>query len=195
LFSGRRANRAAWGVQWVVALSVAAMALSFSSTSHQRVKSLPVVTPLYGIWRVEEFAVDGEVRPPLLTDPVRWQRVIITSPETLTVQAMDGNFSPYAVAIDTMKSSLRLKSVDAVGTSSPWWSEWNPLFTTNGAQWAGASDFTYDRGAPDRVTIHGAMNGHQLRMVLAKEDRRFALETRPFRWINDEADLFSERAF
>jgi hypothetical protein len=108
---------------------------------------------------------------------------------------MDGTFSPYAVAIDTMKSSLRLKGVEVAGTSSPWWSEWNPLFTTNSAQWAGASDLTYDRRAPDHVTIHGAMNGHRLRAVLAKEDRRFALETRPFRWINDEADLFSERAF
>lgn len=31
--------------------------------------------PFYGIWTVEELAVDGVARPPLLTDATRWRRV------------------------------------------------------------------------------------------------------------------------
>jgi hypothetical protein len=31
--------------------------------------------PLFGLWEVEEFALDGKVRPPLTTDAGRWQRV------------------------------------------------------------------------------------------------------------------------
>jgi len=46
--------------------------------------------PLYGIWMVDEFAVDGQVRPPLLTDAARWQRVIIPSKAGLTIQPISG---------------------------------------------------------------------------------------------------------
>jgi hypothetical protein len=31
--------------------------------------------PLFGLWEVEEFALDGKDRPPLTTDAGRWQRV------------------------------------------------------------------------------------------------------------------------
>jgi hypothetical protein len=31
--------------------------------------------PLFGLWDVEDFALDGKVRPPLTTDAGRWQRV------------------------------------------------------------------------------------------------------------------------
>jgi hypothetical protein len=31
--------------------------------------------PLFGLWEVEEFTLDGKVRPPLTTDAGRWQRV------------------------------------------------------------------------------------------------------------------------
>jgi hypothetical protein len=31
--------------------------------------------PLYGLWEVEEFTLDGKNRPPLTTDAGRWQRV------------------------------------------------------------------------------------------------------------------------
>ncbi len=31
--------------------------------------------PLFGLWEVEEFALNGKVRPPLTTDAGRWQRV------------------------------------------------------------------------------------------------------------------------
>jgi hypothetical protein len=36
--------------------------------------------PLYGIWDVDEFLIDGQVRPPLLTDTGRWRRVIFERP-------------------------------------------------------------------------------------------------------------------
>ena len=34
--------------------------------------------PLYGLWEVDEFSVDGKELPPLTTDAVRWQRVVFT---------------------------------------------------------------------------------------------------------------------
>src|SRR6185503_10927116 len=53
---------------------------------HQQSKKYGVKPPLYGIWMVDEFSVDGQVRPPLLTDTTRWQRVIFQFPGSLTIQ-------------------------------------------------------------------------------------------------------------
>jgi hypothetical protein len=46
--------------------------------AHERSKlygRLAPEPPLFGLWEVEEFALDGKVRPPLTTDAGRWQRV------------------------------------------------------------------------------------------------------------------------
>jgi uncharacterized membrane protein YphA (DoxX/SURF4 family) len=38
--------------------------------------------PLFGLWDVEEFTLDGTTRPPLTTDAGRWQRVCFYKPRT-----------------------------------------------------------------------------------------------------------------
>ena len=38
--------------------------------------------PLFGLWEVEEFTLDGKIRPPLTTDSGRWQRMIFRKPIT-----------------------------------------------------------------------------------------------------------------
>ncbi len=46
--------------------------------NHERSKLYGTLTPeppLFGLWDVEEFTLDGKVRPPLTTDAGRWQRV------------------------------------------------------------------------------------------------------------------------
>jgi len=55
------------------------VALSGASTTRQQLDRMPLTNPFYGIWSVDEFAADGEVRPPILTDNLRWQRVIFDS--------------------------------------------------------------------------------------------------------------------
>src|SRR5262249_19584227 len=35
---------------------------------------------LYGLWEVEEFTLDGQVRPPLTTDADRWRQVSFRKP-------------------------------------------------------------------------------------------------------------------
>ena len=43
-------------------------------------------SPLRGIWVVEEFEVDGQVRPPLLTEGERWRRVVFDYPAWMAIQ-------------------------------------------------------------------------------------------------------------
>ena len=46
-------------------------------------------SPLYGIWKVDEFEVDGKARPPLITDAERWRRVVFDYPQTIGIQFMN----------------------------------------------------------------------------------------------------------
>src|SRR5262249_50614356 len=51
--------------------------------------------PLYGVWMVEEFSLDGQARPPLTTDQARWQRMIFQFPGSTVIQPMTGPNQSY----------------------------------------------------------------------------------------------------
>jgi len=57
-------------------------------------------SPLYGLWDVEELVVDGQVRPPLVTDADRWRRVMFTGGNRMSFQLMSDTRDRYNVAID-----------------------------------------------------------------------------------------------
>ena len=65
-------------------------------------------TPLYGIWNVEELDVDGQARPPLVTDETRWRRVIFDCPRRLAIQLMDDSRQRYMAKLDPMQRTLAL---------------------------------------------------------------------------------------
>jgi hypothetical protein len=191
LFQRRWLNCSAWGVQ--VALGIYFIVTTFAAVipSFHRIESLPVTNPLYGIWIVDEFTADGTVRPPLLSDDLRWQRMIFTSPSGLTIQDMKGQFFPYAVTMDKSKNTLLIASVEVAGTSTPWWNEWisGPIYD---AYWRsrGYTELNYSKPQPDAMVLEGRMNGHQFHVTLKKEQRQFVLQERRHRWINDECDFY-----
>jgi hypothetical protein len=119
---------------------------------------------LYGIWEVEEMAVDGEVRPPLLNDyDRRWRRVIFDSPRRIIFQRTDDSFATYGVSIDTASKRLTLTK----GNSRTW----------------GAA-FMFDRPAEDRLVLTGQMDGRDIRLRLRLVGLdTFRLLNSPFRWV------------
>src|SRR5207244_2000846 len=57
-------------------------------------------SPLYGVWSIEELAVDGEVRPAELNDyDRRWRRMIFDDPRWIFFQRTDDSFVRYGVTI------------------------------------------------------------------------------------------------
>jgi len=196
LFRRRWLNYSVWGIQWALGIYLIVTTLSAASTLRHKLNSIPLTNPLYGIWRVGEFTADGQVRPPLLTDNLRWQRMIFSSATTLSIQEMNGQLSPYATSIDALHSTVSLKRIKAAGTSSPWWSEWQPRppYDTSDASARRRADveLSYNRPQPDAMILEGVMNGHRLRVTLKKEERQFILRTRGFQWINDEYDFYNE---
>jgi len=189
LFRRRWLHYSLWGVQWALGIYVIVIQLSRASTYTHLNNSVPVTTPIYGIWSVDEFTVDGQSRPPLLTDNLRWQRVIFDSEPIMfpkmiaTIQEMSGQFSSYVATPDTNNSTLSWRSPENA--------ELNELRSLNhmtvGGQ--GNVEMNYNRLSPDAMILDGLMNGHRLRVTLKKEDRQFTLKTLRFRWITENKDL------
>ena len=120
---------------------------------------------LYGIWNVDELVIDGESRPPLMTDQDRWRRVIFDVPTRAAFQHMDESLARFGAAIDTKESSLKLTKNDD--------KEWK-------------ANFTYTRPAADRLILEGEIDGHKEKMELQLVDRsKFLLVSRGFHWVQE----------
>jgi hypothetical protein len=64
--------------------------------------------PLYGIWDVEEFQLDGKPHPPLLSDRTRWRRIIFPEAESCVVQLMDDSVRRCSLQMDTNGKSFTI---------------------------------------------------------------------------------------
>jgi hypothetical protein len=72
---------------------------------------------LYGIWDIEELAVDGDLHPAVLNDyDCRWRRAIFDFPDRMAFQRTDDSFARYGVSIDTQRRTLQLTK----GASRTW---------------------------------------------------------------------------
>jgi hypothetical protein len=118
---------------------------------------VPTPGPLHGIWEVERFVADGRDLPPLLTDPVRWRK-LIAARGFVVVRAMDDTRVYHRVEIDD--STIRV----ARGERAEIW--------------------RYTR-AGDRLVIEGRYLGRALQIMLRLEPEPL-LTSRGFRWINEE---------
>ena len=127
-------------------------------------------SPLYGIWDVDELAVDGQARLPELNDyDRRWRRVIFDFPSVVAFQRTDDSFAHYNVSVDVGRRLVLLTK----GNSRNW-----------------QATFTYERRARDRLMLDGEMDGHQIRMRLKLvELDTFRLLNGRFRWIRPPSPL------
>ena len=165
LFSTQRANRVALAAQIVFGILLIVMFTNLSlrfyvadgGTGASR-------SPLYGIWDVEQLAIDGEVRLPLLNDyDRRWRRVIFDFTDWMFFQRWDDSYAGYGVSVDEGRQTLALTK----GRSKTW-----------------SSTFAYERPAPDRLILEGEMDGHRIRAELQLLERdTFRLLNSGFRWV------------
>lgn len=165
LFRHPRANRIALALQiafgfWLLGANLYGSVSVYNVYGPGRPKS-----PLYGIWDVQNFTVDGQLRPPLLTDTLRWRRAIFDFPQFMSFQAMDDSFHGYAVKIETKAHTLTLsKSADK---------NWN-------------ADFSYAEPATGELILDGSLDGHKIHAQMQLFDRsKFLLVSRGFHWVMD----------
>ncbi len=165
LFATPRANRIALAAQ--VALGVWLMGMNaYGSWSawHQYGGGSPK-SALYGIWNVEQLTVDGQIRPPLLSDHDRYRRIIFDVPTRVAFQKVDDSSARYGVSINSNDNTLKLTKNDD--------QDWK-------------AGFAFVRPAADRLVLDGDMDGHRLKMELQLVDRqKFLLVSRGFHWIQE----------
>jgi hypothetical protein len=145
LLATRRANRFAFAGQiifglWLLGMNAYGSWVNWFEYGGGRPKS-----PLYGIWEVDQQLIDGEVRSPLLTDSGRWRRAIFDFPERIAFQHLDDSFARYGASINVKDKSLTLKS----DTDENW-----------------KANFSFERVAPDQLTLDGSMDDHRTHIQL-----------------------------
>jgi hypothetical protein len=169
LFRGRLANRIAVAVQILVGVALLATNL-YGSVQYERTSGAGAAkSPLYGIWTVEDFSLDGQARPPLLTDNTRWRRVIFESfgenSEYANIQQMDEKDHYYGVNVNMGAKTVALtKSADA---------KWK-------------ANFSFLQPAPGQLVLDGSIDGHKVHARLELFDRsKFLLVSRGFHWVQE----------
>jgi hypothetical protein len=121
-------------------------------------------SPLYGIWNVEQLAVDGEVRPAVVNDYDRqWRRIIFETPSSMTIQRPDDSLARYNVSIDPYNHTLAVRKP----RSRTW-----------------KADFTFQRPKPDEIVVDGEMDEHRIHAELRLVDPdSFRVLNSTFRWV------------
>ena len=165
LFRSRRANRIALVVQIVYGICLlAGNAYEGRANWHIYGGGSPK-SPLYGIWDVTKFAVDGVERSPLLTDYGRFRHAIFDPADRLSLQRMDDSLARYKAAINSQDKTLTLTKPDD-------------------QNWKG--EFTFERPVENRLVLDGKMDGHRVHMELQLVDRgQFLLVNRGFHWVQE----------
>jgi hypothetical protein len=164
LFRRRWLHRSALVLRAVFLLGYAGFALYQSWTVMHEYGDLAPKPPLHGIWNVDDFVVDGTPRPPLLTDEIRWRRMIFSRSGSMVIQSMGGSRQRYGLDLSTERKTMAVTKGD-----DPTW----------------RSGLTYRQPGPKLLTVEGTFDGHKIQARLSREEPQFLLTTRGFHWINE----------
>ncbi len=167
LFRTRGANRIAFAAQIVLGIYLIGMQTYANWSYWYATGGGSPRSPLYGIWNVEQFLVDGQPRAPFQNDYDRqWRRAIFDAPGTMTFQRSDDSFAHYGISMDEYQHTIRLTK----GSSRTW-----------------LATFAYQRPQEDRLILEGEMDGHRIRTELQLLDfDAFRLLNSRFRWIRPD---------
>ncbi len=178
LFHARRANRLATAVQALLAVYLIGGTAYDAWVNQWLFRASSASRPaLYGIWDVDQLSIDGQVRPPLLTDNERWRRIIFDSgviwelsldaDKRVAFERPDDSLAYYRASINVLDKTVTLTDPDPENSRKDW-----------------SARFTFDRPAQDQLVLDGEMDKHKLHMQLHLVDRKkFELVNTGFHWI------------
>jgi hypothetical protein len=166
LFERQALNRAALVVRTVFLLGFAGMALYGNwQRYHSNFAADAPKPPLHGLWEVQEFMVDGQVRPAVLSDATRWRWVVFDYPGMLGIHSMTQNRERYFIEVNTQKRTIALTKRD-----DPNWK----------------TVVTYRQPGPGLLILQGTFDGRKVQARLHRtEPPEFRLLTRGFHWISE----------
>jgi len=164
LFASRQGNRAALVFRTVFILYVTVAALHESHENKGQFADTATRQRLYGIWEVEELAVDGAVRPLLVTDETLWRRLVFEWPGAIGIQyAHETEIRDYELRLDPGPHRYTL-------CCDPEWK----------------ASISFQQVEPDVLALEGTVDGKPIRGRFRRLDNsRFPLLSRGFHWINE----------
>ena len=164
LFRAHRANRIAVAAQILFGLYAVGVYTNITWRFWNEGGGGSPRSVLYGIWDVEQLAINGEVGPAVINDYDRqWRRVIFDEPDEMVFQRTDDSFSRYGVSIDDDRNILVLTK----GESRNW-----------------RSGFIFQRPVEDQLILEGDMDDYSIRMELRLiQPDTFQLLNSHFRWV------------
>jgi uncharacterized membrane protein YphA (DoxX/SURF4 family) len=164
VFQRRWADRGLLIAQLVMGLYFGGYSLYQSHQQRTNFTDILMKPPLFGVWSVDEFVIDGQPRPPLLTDETRWQRVIFDYTSIFIAQDMDSKLLRFAAKLDTAKKTFELTK----GTDKNW-----------------KGNLSYETTGTDTLLLDGQLGAQKIHIKLHRMDGKYLLNTRGFHWINE----------
>jgi uncharacterized membrane protein YphA (DoxX/SURF4 family) len=162
LFERQRFNESALALQLVLG---AFLLVSDFYLVHNEKKQYSARPAHYGMWAVEDYTLDGQPHPLLLTDAARWRRVFLEYEGFMVVQPMSGPRLRFLLKTDDKQKTFTLTKPDN--------KEWQAVLALDDSQ-------------PDVLLLKGTLDGHALAARLVKENAsNFLLVNRGFHWINE----------
>lgn len=135
---------------------------------------------IYGLYEVETFELNGEVRPPLLTDDKRWRRLIVTRYGSQPVPNQPPGPRFWTGILHTMSEQKEYVSVahnEAAGTLE---------LQTRGMGGGQKFSLAMSEPEPGRVVLEGPYKHGPIRVTMKKvPDAEFNLYKRGFHWIQE----------
>jgi hypothetical protein len=165
LFGRKWLDRGAIVCRTLLLLAFLGLTLYMSYDARRKYGDGSPPSPLRGLWNVEEFEQDGQLRPPLLTDKDRWRRVVFDNPRMVAIQHMGDSRERFLLALDTEQKTLTLSR-----------------FREPERKYV----LAYEDAEPDVLTLTGELDGRHIRAkVRRSEGAEFLLLNRGFHWISE----------
>ncbi|HEY2292397.1 MAG TPA: hypothetical protein VGM86_17000 [Thermoanaerobaculia bacterium] len=164
LFASRKGNRAALVFRTVLILYLTVAALQRSHEDRLQYADVATGQRLYGVWEVEELAVDGAARPLPATDETLWRRLVFEWPGAIGIQyAHETKVRDYELRPDPGQHRYTL-CCDPERKAS----------------------ISFKQVAPDVLALEGTVDGKQIRGRFRRlDDSRFPLLSHGFHWISE----------
>jgi uncharacterized membrane protein YphA (DoxX/SURF4 family) len=163
LFRRRGLNTGVFALQLLLLIYVGASELY---QSHQRYKQSgdgASAPPLFGVYNVDEFIVDGQTRPAVFTDDARWRRVTFERYNLMAIFPGDTPVQRYKIKLDPVKRSLQLSKI----VPGSW-----------------KANFSFEEISPIQLTLRGEMDGRKIEATLRRvELKSLPLYENGFHWI------------
>jgi uncharacterized membrane protein YphA (DoxX/SURF4 family) len=172
LFTRPRLNTVALLVQLMLGGVLVSMLLYRTHDYENRHFRTAARPPFYGIWIVDEFTFSGKELPPVVSDEVRWLRVVFQFPQKVRIESLNGSWMDYWLQEDMAKKKM------AIGRRS------------NSKQ---TLEFVFSYPDSRSLTLEGREGEDRIRVKLHRlDEKQFAVLDRDVHLIDDDAVLIMD---